>query len=126
MPRVILPALAHVSALVLLLVLTGCAEEKVYDWQRPHDTYQVGAFSKAANAEALKAALNKNGYDSRVETEIINGVFYLNVLVDVYDNAPDTLARLEKISGTKPISRGKRRSDPTAPRTPSQTPPQTP
>ena len=47
------------SLLVLLLAmaagLSGCAEETVYDWQRPHDTYQVGTFSKAQNADALKA-----------------------------------------------------------------------
>ena len=99
------------SLLVLLLAmaagLSGCAEETVYDWQRPHDTYQVGTFSKAQNADALKAKLGKDGFDSRIETDIKNGQFTLNVLVDVYDAKPDTLARLERIAGAKPLLRGK-------------------
>ena len=98
--------LALTAALVLAACLGGCADETVYDWQRPHETYQVGAFSKAQNADALKAELARNGFDSRVETEIKNGQFYLNVLVDVYDKQPDTLARLERISGVKPHLRG--------------------
>ena len=97
--------------LVLLLALaaglTGCAEETVYDWQRPHQTYQVGTFSKAQNADALKDKLSKDGFDSRVETDIKNGQFALNVLVDVYDAKPDTVARLERIAGAKPLLRGK-------------------
>lgn len=95
--------------LTLLAVagLWGCAEEKVYDWQRPHETYQVGSFSKAQNADALKAKLSQNGFDSRVETDIKNGQFTLNVLVDVYDAQPDTAARLERIAGVKPLLRAK-------------------
>jgi len=87
--------------------LYGCAEEKVYDWQRPHETYQVGSFSQNQNAEALKSKLSKDGFDSRVETDIKNGQFTLNVLVDVYDSTPDTAARLERIAGVKPLLRGK-------------------
>ncbi len=103
--------------LLLALVLTvatlaGCAEEKVYDWQRPHDTYQVGAFSKAQNAEALKAKLKSNGFDSRIETEIKNGEFFLNVLVDVYDQSPDTVRRLEQISGVRPTLRNRTATSP--------------
>jgi len=97
--------------LLLFLVLTaglcGCADETVYDWQRPHDTYQVGSFSKAENADALKAKLNREGFDSRIETDIKNGQFTLNVLVDVYNAQPDTTARLERIAGVKPLLRGK-------------------
>ncbi|MHC1791524.1 SPOR domain-containing protein [Solidesulfovibrio sp.] len=103
--------------LSLLLALSGCAEETVYDWQRPHDTYQVGSFSKAQNADALKAKLIQNGFESRVETDIKNGQFTLNVLVDVYDAKPDTLSRLEQIAGVRPLLRGK-----TPTRTTSKTP----
>lgn len=90
---------------VAALLLTGCADETVYDWQRPHDTYQVGSFSKYQNAENLKNELGKNGFQSRIETEIKNGQFYLNVLVDLYDKAPDSVAKLERISGVKPYLR---------------------
>ena len=86
-------------------LLGGCGEETVYDWQRPHDTYQVGSFSKADNADALKAKLSQNGFQSRIETEIKSGQFVLNVLVDVYDRQPDTMARLERIAGVKPLLR---------------------
>ena len=114
------------SLLVLLLAmaagLSGCAEETVYDWQRPHDTYQVGTFSKAQNADALKAKLGKEGFDSRIETDIKNGQFTLNVLVDVYDAKPDTLARLERIAGAKPLLRGKTPPKTAAPAGSSATP----
>lgn len=98
-------------AILITLLLSGCSyfeEEKTYDWQRPHDTYQVGAFSKAANAEQLNDKLKKNGFDSRIETEIINGVFYLNVMVDVYDPAPDVKDRLEKVTGAQAILRARK------------------
>ena len=93
--------------LALASLLGGCGEETVYDWQRPHDTYQVGSFSKAQNADALKVKLGQNGFESRIETELKNGQFVLNVLVDVYDQQPDTLARLERLSGVKPLLRTK-------------------
>ena len=98
-----------ISVLVLAaaLALGGCAEETVYDWQKPHDTYQVGSFSQAQKADALKAKLVQNGFDSRIETDIKNGQFTLNVLVDVYDAQPDTLSRLERIAGAKPLLRSK-------------------
>ncbi|OLN25987.1 hypothetical protein DVDV_2977 [Desulfovibrio sp. DV] len=98
-----------ISVLVLAaaLALGGCAEETVYDWQKPHDTYQVGSFSQAQKADALKAKLVQNGFDSRIETDIKNGQFTLNVLVDVYDTQPDTLSRLERIAGAKPLLRSK-------------------
>ncbi|HML55793.1 MAG TPA: SPOR domain-containing protein [Solidesulfovibrio magneticus] len=86
-------------------LLGGCGDETVYDWQRPHDTYQVGSFSKADNANALKAKLGQNGFECRIETEIKNGQFVLNVLVDVYDRQPDTMTRLERIAGVKPLLR---------------------
>jgi len=91
-------------------LLCGCSlfeEEKTYDWQRPHDTYQVGAFSKAANADALNDKLKKSGYDSRIETEIVNGVFYLNVMVDVYDPVPGVKEKLEALTGHEAILRKK-------------------
>ena len=91
--------------LALASLLGGCGEETVYDWQRPHDTYQVGSFSKAQNADALKVKLGQNGFESRIETEIKNGQFVLNVLVDVYDRQPDTMARLERVAGVKPLLR---------------------
>ncbi len=94
------------------ILLCGCSlfeEEKTYDWQRPHDTYQVGAFSKAANADALNEKLKKSGFDSRIETEIINGVFYLNVMVDVYDPTPGVKERLESITGHEAILRSKKK-----------------
>lgn len=94
------------TAAILAATLGGCADEKVYDWQRPHETYQVGAFSQSQNAETLRDKLKKNGFDSRIETEIKNGQFTLNVLVDVYDKGPDTLGRLQSISGIPPSLRG--------------------
>ena len=101
--------------LCLALAVAACGSEPViHDWQRPHDTYQVGAFTKAENAEELKAALEHNGFASRIETEIRNGVFYLNVLVDVYSPAPGTEEKLERISKAKPILRSKARVDATA------------
>ncbi|MHC1713640.1 MAG: SPOR domain-containing protein [Solidesulfovibrio sp.] len=93
------------ALVVLTSLFVGCADETVYDWQRPHDTYQVGAFSKSQSAEDLKSKLQKNGYACRIETELKNGQFYLNVLVDVYDKTPETMARLEQISGVKPMPR---------------------
>ncbi|HCR13752.1 SPOR domain-containing protein [Solidesulfovibrio sp.] len=108
--------LLALAVIFAALSLAGCADETVYDWQRPHETYQVGSFSKYQNAEALKSELQKNGFDSRIETDIKNGQFYLNVLVDVYDHAPDTLARLERVSGVKPALRGPK-SDKAAPAT---------
>lgn len=96
-------------ALCLAVLAAGCSSKNPdYDWQRPHDTYQVGAFDKSQNAENLKSRLKQAGFDSRVETEIVNGAFYLNVLVDVYQPQPDTLSRLEAISGSKPIPRNKK------------------
>ncbi|MFP5258293.1 MAG: SPOR domain-containing protein [Acidobacteriota bacterium] len=114
-----------IPILVLLLTLaglSGCAEEKVYDWQRPHETYQVGSFSKAQNADALKAKLGREGFDSRVETDIKNGQFTLNVLVDVYDAKPDTAARLERIADVKPLLRGKTPVKTASPGTPAGAP----
>ena len=113
--------------IVLLLILAacplgGCADAQVYDWQRPHDTYQVGSFSKYQNAEDLKRKLEKEGFDCRIETDIKNGQFFLNVLVDVYDKSPGSLAKLERISGIKPYLRGPRpgktESAPAAPAAP--------
>ncbi len=104
--------LATVLAAVLL---GGCAEEKVYDWQRPHDTYQVGSFTQYKNAEDLKSTLQKNGFDSRIETDIKNGQFTLNVLVDVYDKAPDTMTKLERLSGVTPHLRGQKSALPATP-----------
>jgi hypothetical protein len=118
---------ALVSVLLLaVLALGGCAEETVYDWQRPHDTYQVGSFGKAQNADALKAKLSQNGFDSRVETELKNGQFTLNVLVDVYDAQPDTLSRLERIAGVKPLLRSKTPSKTASPAAPAAKPPAVP
>ncbi len=108
--------LLAIAVILAALNLAGCADETVYDWQRPHETYQVGSFSKYQNAEELKGKLQQNGFDSRIETDIKNGQFYLNVLVDVYDHAPDTLTRLERISGVKPYLRGPK-SDKAAPAT---------
>ncbi|EHJ48731.1 Sporulation domain-containing protein [Solidesulfovibrio carbinoliphilus subsp. oakridgensis] len=99
-------------ATLLAVSLGGCAEETVYDWQRPHDTYQVGSFSQYKKAEDLKSTLQKNGFDSRIETDIKNGQFTLNVLVDVYDKGPDTLTRLERISGVTPHLRGPKSGKP--------------
>jgi len=100
--------LKHLALTLVLLatLLGGCADETVYDWQRPHDTYLVGTFSQGPKAEELKSKLQKNGYESRIETNLKNGQFQLNVLVDVYEKAPDTLSRLEGISGVKPVLRG--------------------
>ena len=110
------------TALILASTLAGCGDETVYDWQRPHDTYQVGSFSKYQNAEDLKQKLEKDGFDCRIETDIKNGQFFLNVLVDVYDKGPDTLAKLERISGVKPYLRsprtGKTEAAPAAPAAP--------
>ena len=108
--------------LLALAVLAGCADETVYDWQRPHETYQVGSFSQNQNAEALKAKLSKEGFDSRVETDIKNGQFTLNVLVDVYDAHPDTVSRLERIAGVKPLLRGKTPQKTASPAAPGATP----
>jgi hypothetical protein len=93
------------ALIALATLFAGCADETVYDWQRPHDTYLVGSFSRSQNADELKSKLQKNGYSCRIETDLKNGQFYLNVLVDVYDKAPDTAARLEQISGIKPLLR---------------------
>uniref|UniRef100_I2PY18 Sporulation related protein n=1 Tax=Desulfovibrio sp. U5L TaxID=596152 RepID=I2PY18_9BACT len=109
-------------ATLLAVSLGGCAEEKVYDWQRPHDTYQVGSFSQSKKAEDLKSTLQKNGFDSRIETDIKNGQFTLNVLVDVYDKGPDTLTKLERISGVTPHLRGQKSGKP-APASPPSIPP---
>lgn len=107
------------AAALLTVLLGGCAEETVYDWQRPHDTYQVGSFSQYQNAENLKDKLQKNGFDSRIETDIKNGQFTLNVLVDIYDKAPDTMTRLERVSGVTPHLRNPRSGTPPATPTPS-------
>lgn len=97
-----------------LLLLAGCADEKVYDWQRPHDTYLVGSFSDNSQAEALKSKLLRNGYASRVETDIKDGRFLLNVVVDVYDSTPDTMAKLESVTGTPPVPRKTVKTGPAA------------
>ncbi|MDQ7833023.1 MAG: SPOR domain-containing protein [Desulfovibrionaceae bacterium] len=102
-------------ALCLAFFLAACGSDPViHDWQRPHDTYQVGAFTKAENAEELKAALEQNGFSARIETEIRKGVFYLNVLVDVYSPIPNLEEKLERISHAKPILRSKARVDSSA------------
>ncbi|MGE4538702.1 MAG: SPOR domain-containing protein [Desulfovibrio sp.] len=106
------------TALILASTLAGCGDETVYDWQRPHDTYQVGSFSKYQNAEALKNKLQKNGFDCRIETDIKNGQFFLNVLVDVYNKTPDTLTQLERISGVKPYLRGPKTGEAAKPAAP--------
>jgi hypothetical protein len=103
-------------------LLGGCGDETVYDWQRPHDTYQVGSFSKADNANALKAKLGQNGFECRIETEIKNGQFVLNVLVDVYDRQPDTMARLERVAGVKPLLRERTPAKTSAPAAPASAP----
>jgi hypothetical protein len=94
------------ALIITAALLGGCADEKVYDWQRPHDTYLVATFSRNQAAEDLKSKLQKNGFESRIETELKNGQFNLNVLADVYEKSPDTLSRLESISGVKPVLRG--------------------
>ena len=91
---------------VIAALLGGCADEKVYDWQRPHDTYLVGTFTRQQAAEDLRTKLGRNGFESRIETDIKNGQLCLNVLVDLYEKGPDTLARLESLSGFKPVPRG--------------------
>jgi hypothetical protein len=108
--------------LAAALLCCGCAEETVYDWQRPHDTYQVGSFSKYQNAETLKNELQKNGFESRIETDIKNGQFTLNVLVDIYDKAPDTMAKLERIGGVKPLLRGPKTGQAPSSSAPAPTP----
>jgi len=111
MTRAVLPLLV-----CLAFAAASCGSDPViHDWQRPHDTYQVGAFTKAENAEELKAELEKNGFATRIETEIQKGVFYLNVLVDVYSPVPGVEAKLERISHAKPILRTKARVDATGP-----------
>ncbi|MGD9610577.1 MAG: SPOR domain-containing protein [Desulfovibrionaceae bacterium] len=89
----------------LTVALVGCGDEKVYDWQRPHDTYLVGSFSDSRQADALRSKLQRSGYAPRIETGIQNGTFMLNVLVDVYTMTPNTLPELEKISGKPPVLR---------------------
>ena len=103
-----------------LLCLAGCADEKVYDWQRPHDTYLVGSFSDSGKADALKSKLQRNGYACRIETDIKDGKFQLNVLVDVYDTTPDTMTKLESLAGTAPVPRKSTRSS--APATDAKAP----
>ncbi len=110
MPRLLLSL-----SLVLAALAASCGSEPVvYDWQKPHDTYQVGAFTRSVNAEELKDKLGRSGFSSRIETEIKNGVFYLNVLVDVYNPVPGVEEKLERISGAKPILRSKARLDASA------------
>jgi len=104
-------AFAMALCLAGLLLVTGCADEKVYDWQRPHDTYLVGSFTDTGAAEALRSKLQRNGYASRVETDIKNGKFQLNVVVDIYDSTPYTLTKLESITGTPPVPRKVAKSD---------------
>lgn len=107
MSRAVLP-----FVLCLALFAAACGSDPViHDWQRPHDTYQVGAFTKAENAEELRDVLAGNGFSSRIETEIRNGVFYLNVLVDVYNPTPGLEEKLERICKTKPILRSKARAN---------------
>jgi len=98
----------------LTLALTGCADETVYDWQRPHETYLVGSFSDSQQADALRGKLQRNGYACRIETDIKNGEFMLNVLVDVYTSTPKTFAELESLSGKPPVLR-KPKTAPTSP-----------
>ncbi|QLA15190.1 SPOR domain-containing protein [Desulfolutivibrio sulfoxidireducens] len=112
MPRALLPL---VLAFAVLTAACG-SDPVIHDWQRPHDTYQVGAFTKSQNAEELKDKLGRSGFAARIQTEIQNGVFYLNVLVDIYSPVPGVEEKLERISGTKPILRSKARVDaPAAP-----------
>jgi len=110
--------LVSLAALLLTaaLGLFGCADETVYDWQRPHETYQVGTFSQSKSAEELQSKLRKSGFESRIATELKDGQFYLNVLVDVYSKQPDTLAKLESVAGMKPhLLPSKAGNAPTAP-----------
>ncbi|WP_428564867.1 MAG: SPOR domain-containing protein [Solidesulfovibrio sp. DCME] len=118
-----MPRLFAAILVAFALFAGGCADETVYDWQRPHETYQVGSFSKYQNAETLKNELQKNGFDSRIETDIKNGQFTLNVLVDIYDKAPDTMARLERIGGVKPFLRGPKTDKPAAAPAPASSSP---
>lgn len=96
----------------LTLTLAGCGDEKVYDWQRPHDTYLVGSFSDAQQADALRSKLQRNGYACRTETTIRNGTFLLNILVDVYTSTPNTLTELEALSGSTPLLRKSSKATP--------------
>jgi len=96
--------LVALTLMLASLFLGGCGgDETVYDWQRPHDTYLVGTFSSGQAAESLRAKLQRNGYACRIGTDIKNGEFVYNLLVDIYDSSPDSLSKLEALSGMRPV-----------------------
>jgi hypothetical protein len=97
------PFVLALAAMTMLLCLAGCGDETVYDWQRPHDTYLVGSFTQSAQAESFRTKLQRSGYDCRTTTELKSGTLHYNVLVDIYDTSPDTLSRLEAVTGGKAI-----------------------
>lgn len=96
--------LVALALMLTALFLGGCGgDETVYDWQRPHDTYLVGTFASAKAADGLRAKLQRNGYACRVGTEIKSGEFVYNLLVDIYDSSPDSLSKLESLTGSRPV-----------------------
>lgn len=107
-----MPRFAALLMAVCVLLLVGCAEETVYDWQRPHQTYQVASSTKGDTATALRQKLQGNGFASRIETGLKDGRYQYNVLVDIYDMKPDTLSRLEALTGVRPFLRNNNASQP--------------
>ena len=95
-----------------LLLLAGCADETVYDWQRPHQTYQAASYSEGGKAEDMKVKLQRNGFASRIETGIKDGHYQYNVLVDIYDLKSDSLAKVESVTGVRPSIRNNNASKP--------------
>lgn len=76
--------------------------EQAQGGQGQHGLAAAGFSHKA---DTLRSKLQRNGYACRTETDIKDGVFLLNVLVDVYTTTPNTLTELTTLSGSTPVLR---------------------
>ena len=82
---------------IFCLTLWSCSTPEVHKWETPHSTYELGAFLDSGQATELKRKVAEKGFDSRVETGVIDGRLNYIVVVDLYGSKEEVQTSLQKI-----------------------------
>ncbi len=68
-------------------------------------TYQAGAFSDRANAEALAAEIKAKGVDAEIDEAVVDGATYHRVYVRTQSGVEELLERLKASGAPNPMFR---------------------